>query len=286
MGWLVTLLNYRPAVRYDLNKWTSVRIYEGATADPDERVEIDSQALANYPDPLDPPVFNFTTVEATAPDSLWYWVEFHDEIGGIQDSTPEYNGPSFIPDTEWVRATSNVIFPEFGYPVPEPGEPDRLQLPLDEAVDDLQRLTDLDLVTLAPTDARMTAIRRAIRMLVEFNVARSQPEILESAVDFDMLQSMSADGYSETRRTLGVALRTLHPWPALNWLLNGIIAAGGGATVDEGAPAFESQGVHPIPFADIMNEGFIGSPAAVPNPYAPPQTVWPRVSYRPDGFES
>jgi hypothetical protein len=275
----VNLEGYRPLKKYNNAKWTSVKIYEA----PDSLgpwTQIDTQALPDYPDPLLPPVFNFTTNSATAPSDKWYRVEFYDLVGGYQDSVPEYNGTvsAAVPTTEWIRETSKISFGEYGYPEPTDG-PDPLEVPLAESVVQFQATTGIDLTTVLASDDRNPLIRAALRMFVEYHVASGTQEVLDTVADYDLLSSMSADGYTESRRgVVGVNPNVLHPWPALGRLLSSIIYFGQGGAIDE-APAVGVIGVNPRPGKD-----FIGSPGSWDGPFGPPATVWPRVGYKPDGF--
>lgn len=224
----VGLTNLRPAGRFDGIKWTSVGIFEAA-ADPvtgalGAWAEIDTQSLADYPDPLAPPTFAFSTTQATAASGLWYKVQFRDAFAGVQDSVPEYNGTLAAPTVDQVRAESNADFEELGYPAPLAGDPDRLQPVLDVAVELFQGATGIDSRTLDAADKRVRLVQTAIRMLVEYQAASGQMEQLETAADYDMLSAMSAADYSETRRGVSAPNpHVLHPWPALNRLLNLIV---------------------------------------------------------------
>lgn len=236
MAYLVTLLGYKPAARASV-KWTSVGVYEApdVAGAPGAFVLIDTQALADYADPAHPPSYDLETVNATAASGLWYRVEFRDTIGGLQESEPEYNGLAAVPDVVWVRATSNVDFGELGYPDPATGDPDRLQYVLDEAVPEFTQLTGVDPLRDALPDGELRLTRMAIRMLVEYHAASGQMEQLETAADYDMLSSMTASDYSETRR--GVTRpnpQVLHPWPALNRLLEQIVDYGAGGPAPDG----------------------------------------------------
>lgn len=277
MGFVVNLENYRPNKRNDAQKWKRALIREAVAAIGPWTLLETIDPLVDYPDPLNPPIFNFTTTNASAASGLWYQVEFQDDIGGKQVSVPEFNGDALdVADVEWIRTTSNVVFGEFGYPAPEPGEADRLQYVVDEAIPQFKSATGIDPLTIALDDPRIVLVRKAIRMFVEFDAARSQPEVLASAVDFDLIQSMSTDGYSETRRGLVQNNRMLHPWPALSALLNWILGMGTEILNDE-APSITSLGVQPRPGSALMREGFGWDPRF--GPFMPPQTVWPLIPF-------
>lgn len=128
-----------------------------------------------------------------------------------------------IPDAAWVRERSNIIFAEYGYPEPEGAAPDRLQQVLDESVPELYCYLGIDLGDLDDSDGRVPLIRRALRMLCEFNAGVSQMELLESVTDFDLIQSFSASNYNESRRSPMQARAGAHPWPALDRLLGQIL---------------------------------------------------------------
>jgi hypothetical protein len=265
VGYLVNLEGYRPAKRNDGLKWTRAFIYESPTAvgfsagGLASGTLIEMAVLADYSDPLNPPIFDFTTVNATAPSGLWYRIEFHDAGSGVQDSVPMYNGTvaAAIPDVEWIRATSQAEWDELGYPVPLTGGADPLENLIPVAVAEFQAVTGIDLTAVAADDKRIPLINKALRMFVEYDAASGQMEILETAADYNMVQSMSAGGYSETRR--GIVQPNpwvLHPWPALNGLLNGIINFDTQGQLAGETPAIESQGVYPRPGSEIMAEGF------------------------------
>lgn len=257
MGYVIEFKNLKPAGRTDNRKWVTVGVYEAPNVSgvPGVWTEIDSQALADYADPTNPPVFAVTTVNATVPSGLWYKVQFRDAFTGLQDSVPEYNGTSGVPEVEWVRETSNTDFDELGYPAPDPGAIDRLQSVLDESVVQFYGATGINPATVSETDKRLQLIRMALRMYVEYECASKQMEQLETASDFILLSSMSVSDYSETRRGLTrMNPQILHPWPELNRLLGFIVNfdTQGGA-LDE-APGITSPNAFPAPYERLMIE--------------------------------
>lgn len=167
------------------------------------------------------------------------------------------------PTVTEIRQESNVPFVELGYPEPEGENPDRLQGKLDEAISDFRMATGLKLSDIdndPDVDVRGPAIKKAIRMFVEYAVGSSQPTVLETAYDFDMVQSMSVSGYNETRRPIAANLAILHPWPALNSLLRSIMDSGpdggtGGVIGSGESPAMKVQDLHPRPGTDVIRDG-------------------------------
>jgi hypothetical protein len=286
MAFYVALTGFEPAPNYEGDKWLTADILESPApvAGVFAWTEIDEKPVPDYPNAADPPPFSFSTNNATASSGKWYMVVFHNAEGGVQESVPAYNGDQVaaVPSLAWVRETSNIAFGEFGYPVPVEG-PDRLRYVLDEAIYEFQGLTGIDPAALPPTDLRVPHVKRAIRMLVEFNAARSQPEILDSAVDFDLVQSMSADGYSETRRSLSQNSKLVHPWPALAALLTMIGGMDDDGVVDPDAvqvdgPGLVTMGREPRPYDHVQ-------PEPVPGLVDVSGVYWPRTGYQPDGFE-
>lgn len=136
----------------------------------------------------------------------------------VRASNLEGSGMS-APSAQEIRAWSKVEFGELGYPDPEGGD-DTLDIQIERSVAEFQKDTGMKLanIELGSDDAILAG--EAIQMYTEWRVGSSQPEILESAYDFDMIQSFSAGSYSETRRGIGAGgANVLHPWPRLNRLL-------------------------------------------------------------------
>lgn len=138
------------------------------------------------------------------------------------------------PTAKDIRVWSKVPFAEFGYPAPpSPEEDDPLEIYVQRSVAEFQRDTRINLaeVNVEPVGAEWTdkkkqeelgqelLIGEAVQMYTEWRVGSSQPEILESVYDFDIIQSFSAGNYSETRRGFAQSTFMRHPWPRLNRLL-------------------------------------------------------------------
>jgi hypothetical protein len=274
MGYFIGLSNLKPSGRTDGRKWTSVGFYEappGVDGQPGAWTEIDAQALPDYSNAAVTPVFSLSTTEATAPSGLWYKVQFRDSFTGIQESVPEYSGTSGVPDVEWIRETSNADWGEMDYPAPEAGGVDRLQSVLDEAVVTFYSITGLNPRTFPETDKRLALVRQALRMLVEYQAASTTMEHLGTASDFDMLSGMSASDYSETRRGMHAGSGVLHPWPALNRLLNAILYFDSqGNPVQEGPSV--SRELRPRPYEEVMKSLLAQHPGAIRDN----QPLWPQ----------
>ena len=211
---------YQPSPRFDLTKWTAVRISEG-DAEVGPWTVIDEIALPDYPDATNPPLFNFTTTNATSATGKWFLVEFLDAQGNSEPTSPLFPAiAGVVPTAEDIRAESKIIFEEYGYGVPAPGDPDPLDHVVQESAMEFRGLTGIDLSSPTMlTDKRAPLIRKAIRMLTEYNAVRSTPEILETVADFDLLSSMSVGSYSETRRSISAMRQIKHPHPGINSLL-------------------------------------------------------------------
>jgi hypothetical protein len=63
------------------------------------------------------------------------------------------------------------------------------------------------------------AMGRAVQMSVEYQAYASQPDIAETAADFNQIASFSVGSYSETRRSPNARSRSIHPWSDLSDLL-------------------------------------------------------------------
>jgi hypothetical protein len=68
-----------------------------------------------------------------------------------------------------------------------------------------------------------TLINKALRMWTEWLAASSQPEIVDTAADFDLLSSAGSGPSSESRRPVSPNAEMLHIWPALDRILRYII---------------------------------------------------------------
>jgi hypothetical protein len=162
--------------------------------------------------------------------------------GGTDPGPPVPSGPTTAPTAADVRAHSLVNFDEFGYPE---DTPDPLQYVVDQANAWLTIVTGryyppvTDPPTTTTGDRMLPLMDQAVRMRTEQIVMQSQQDNVETAGDFDLIQSFSAGSYSETRRDNMKNSQMINPWPALNnllWLLLGLtpeeIAAGGNPAVD------------------------------------------------------
>lgn len=166
-----------------------------------------------------------------------------------------------IPTAEEIRDRSNVIFAEYEYPLPEGSDADRLDDKIEEAVAQLFGILatqdvgiDLDAVEDPSTVSIMLKV--IIRMLVEYNVASSQQEIVDTISDYDLVQSWSTGPLSETRRTISRNATVLHPWPDLNKLLEALLAlanAGGSMELSLKVPVIDAvDALFPKPGAAYM----------------------------------
>ena len=231
MPFVVTLVGFRPGIRNDA-PWTGARLYE--SDDPTGPwAQIQDYTLDPVDvDPMNPAVRDFTTTNATIEQGGWYRVQFYDDAGNVQNSEPTLNAPesSGAPATWQIREWSRVEFGALGYPIPAPGQPDSLEPLRQRAVNEFYAATGIDPSTYSTSSTEIkerslaTLIQEAIQRFVEYSAAKGQHELLETAADFDMLQSMSAGNYSETRRSMVQANKNmLHPWPLLHRLLSLII---------------------------------------------------------------
>jgi len=168
-----------------------------------------------------------------------------------------------------IRSWSKVDFDDLIGPVPQTG-PD----PLQEEVDRQAALVQLEVgwfydTQYLPPSPLFTSnpglwvipvfyeplMRKAIQMATEWEAFRSDPDYIEGLIDFDVVQSFTTRGYSEVRTTAGrgaVALQAaaknlLHPWPALNKLMN-----------DMQNPAKSGGGSGDVP--TVGAPGLVGSP--------------------------
>lgn len=253
MGYQVQLLGYTPGDRRDGNPWTSAWIYEAPTAATAaaSRTQIDTKSLSPLDaDPTAPATRDFETFQGTVPHGAWYWVEFHDAAGNAQLFGPSFNmADGFMPTAEQIRSEERQMpWADWGYDAPEDDDPDRLDVVLFEAESEMYGY--LGALVAGDPDERAPLVRRAMKMLVIYNVGSSQAEVAESAFDYDMVSAMSAEGYSETRR--GVTRpnpQVLHPWPALNRLLDFILHYGRDARAEDG-PGVCSPGAFPPPYEE------------------------------------
>lgn len=182
-----------------------------------------------------------------------------------------------IPTVDEIRAESNVEWAEYGYPLPVGADPDRLDTVLSEATIEFQAMTGIDPADepVMAADVRAPLIRKAIRMLVEFNAGASQMEVLESVTDFDIISSFGAAGYNETRRNVSANTQVVHPWPALNRLLKFIVYFDSAGQRAMDVPGVEVPGLTPNPYEWVIDPyGRYGmfDPPTVPLGYFGP---WP-----------
>lgn len=144
------------------------------------------------------------------------------------------------PDAVYVRSASRVDFDALEWGEPDVGEIDKLQEEMDAIIVWIEDTIGYYFSEgLQPgMDKRMTAIpvrrepevRKAVRMAVEWEAYKQQPDQLEGILDIEEVQSFSAGSYSETRRgarnnasATGIGAQ-IHPWPDLNRLLLSIRA--------------------------------------------------------------
>jgi hypothetical protein len=129
------------------------------------------------------------------------------------------------PDAARVRELlPNIKWAKRGYPEPAAGDPDPLQLIVDVAAAWVESVTGRPLDATMPAAfvrvAEMAVALATVAFLTDLSDAQ-----LEALASGDVLASFSADGYSETYRDTGVALKAqreawmLHPWAPLNRLL-------------------------------------------------------------------
>lgn len=272
MGYVVTLIGFRPAPRTD-QVWTTADVQEGPAADgPWTTIDTADPLMPLDTDPMDPLVRSFTTVNATQPDGLWYRIIFKDAAGNEQISAPSFNGRATlaVPTVADIRSESDVVFDEYGYPVPtEVGAADRLEAKRLDAIAELQRLTGVDPTTIAQDSPWVRPVRLAIRLLTEYGVTSNTHDIADTAGDYDLISNYSVGGYSENRRSGSGNTSILHPWPILNrlltWIADGI---GNGFGKDGPDQAFADESQLP-PGWRQMERLFGGPGVSPPGPFQP-----------------
>lgn len=177
-----------------------------------------------------------------------------------------------------IRSESNLYWEELGYPLPQSGETDRLEIPLSESLSEFWSITGLDLAQINDDDAtddydvRSPWIRKLIRMLVEFNVGSSTPETLETTYDFDLISNMSIGPYSETRRSLNANDSILHPSPPINRVIGMIMNTdpdGGSAGADGKTPQIGHTDFRPFPGEGIIYPERVGEAMGPRDPFGP-----------------
>jgi hypothetical protein len=263
MTFVFRLTGFTPGVRDD-EPFVSARIEEGPTiTGPWTTLSVVTLDPIDA-DPLNPMERSFTVANASAPDGLWYRITWIDAHSNVQPTYPIYHSASLdgAPTPDEIRALSPMIeWAEMGYAA---GSPDPLRPVIDEAAVEFRGYTGLDVTTMdvdpgSPTyDPRAPLVRRALRMLVQYNVASSSQEILDTVADFDLLSAISAASISETRRSISANRQVIHPWPALNKLLTSILYFDSQGQPGYGVPAVDVVGPRPRPGREIMYEHGVG----------------------------
>lgn len=129
------------------------------------------------------------------------------------------------PTADTIRAISQVDFDDIGFEEPTGGDPDKLAAIVEGAILWIQRVTgriyaDLPETPTTPDERWINwAINQAVQMQTEYKCFVAQPDIAETAADFNQIASFSAADYSETRRSPNARTRGLHPWTDLADLL-------------------------------------------------------------------
>lgn len=164
----------------------------------------------------------FTATEA----GVWeYWwtteggivLETPRQVLRIRESSEE---GMHIPSAREIRSWSQVPFDELGYGNPDGSDSDPLDIVIERSVAEFQNDLGIKLTDVEKGSDEELLIGEAIQMYTEWRVGSSQPELLESVYDFDVIQSFSASNYSETRRGYSLSSQIKHPWPRLNRLLS------------------------------------------------------------------
>jgi hypothetical protein len=127
------------------------------------------------------------------------------------------NTPTAALVREW--ATSNVgdsfDFGRFGYPVPEDGQPDRLERVVRSATASVAVTVGRTLDG-ALTDANLVALAEdCVLMTVQWQLAgRGTTRTVRDALSNTRLKSLRAGDYADTRRDMKEAreARQIHPW--------------------------------------------------------------------------
>lgn len=284
MGYVITFLDYTPGERFDDTPWTTVRFEESEGNDGPWTL-IDAQALNPVDaDPANPQSRDLTTAQATLLRG-WYRLVFADAAGNAGATAPRYHDasptPSTIPSVVDIRRrTPNVSWAERGYPAPDaPGEVDPLEPLIPEAIAELHSLIGVDATDPKyASDKRAPLITRALRMLVAFNAGVETDELLDTAVDFDMIQSLGASVYNETRRAISANRTVVHPWPALNKLLLGVLYFSSAGQPTGNGPALSVDGPgNPPPGEWHMDPHRLNRPGS-PGIFEPP-VLLPRHYY-------
>lgn len=121
-------------------------------------------------------------------------------------------------NAEQIRLWSKLPFEEHDYPI---AEPDPLEIQVERAIEWVENVTGRDLED--PPDGMNQRLREAVQRRVEWIVIAGNEDSIETAGDFDLLKSLSAGSYNESRRDIGEVdkAKVVHPWPLLNDLLWG-----------------------------------------------------------------
>ena len=137
------------------------------------------------------------------------------------------------PTAAQIRARSQTDFEELGWEI-VPADPDADPPvaefdPLDRVVawmniwlqDTVGReYGDIDADSALLADRKLVMyMEEAARMATEYTAYVSQPDIVETAADFNQIQSFSAGSYSETRRSVNATSNKIHPYEPLAALL-------------------------------------------------------------------
>jgi len=88
-NYVVSLASFVPGTRYDGKVWTQAKIEQSATLGGAYTV-IDTQSIATYPEPENPPTLNLTTTKATL-EQGWYRITFEDAEKNLQVSAAIYS---------------------------------------------------------------------------------------------------------------------------------------------------------------------------------------------------
>lgn len=220
MAYVRTFSGYRPPGRADGAKWTQVRIEEGAG--PTGLVQIDQQAIPDYPDAANPPLMNFTT-DAAQLDPAWYRLVFVDASGAIAPTTPEAAGTSGVflpPSAEEVRHRSALLQSLLPTGV---GTNDET---LREAVLDAKALVES--LTCRTLDGSLGDVRldrlamRAVTLKTErIAMGEATARARKGSLGNLLLKSMTAGPYSETYfgPDQAATLKVLDPDPSTHEVL-------------------------------------------------------------------
>lgn len=101
MSFVIPFRNYRPSKRNDAIKWTNAHAQEATdnNGEPGAWNTIESFAIADYPDPTNPPTLNFTTDLATQRPG-WYRIRFTDTGSGEEFTAGRFwGGEGYRPST-------------------------------------------------------------------------------------------------------------------------------------------------------------------------------------------